>query len=196
MKCPLLSPIFLNRSLVFPILYFSSISLHCSLKAFLSLLAVLWNSAFKRDESWEPILCAFSRQGRSAAALSCKRAGAPGRKHSAFVRPTCCPETWRNKATKHSVHNSPALNSVSQHRPRPLPAQTRPPCPQATPTPRSEGGAFFSADALGPQRVVAGLVGEGKREKVSAAGEPSSVISPFIPPTCLRSRTLSPRFWG
>ena len=43
---PLVSPIFL-RSLVFPIILFSSISLHCSLKkAFLSLLAVLWNSAF------------------------------------------------------------------------------------------------------------------------------------------------------
>ena len=45
---PLLSLIFLKRSLVFPILLFSSISLHWSLrKAFLSLLAILWNSAFK-----------------------------------------------------------------------------------------------------------------------------------------------------
>ena len=40
--------IFLKRSLVFPILLFSTISLHWSLrKAFFSLLAVLWNSAFK-----------------------------------------------------------------------------------------------------------------------------------------------------
>ena len=39
--------VFLKRSLVFPILLFSSISLHWSLrKAFLSLLAILWNSAF------------------------------------------------------------------------------------------------------------------------------------------------------
>ena len=45
---PLVSLIFLKRSLVFPILFFSSISLHWSLrKAFLSLLAMLWNSAFK-----------------------------------------------------------------------------------------------------------------------------------------------------
>ena len=45
---PLLSLIFLKRSLVFPILLFSSISLHWSLgKTFLSLLAILWNSAFK-----------------------------------------------------------------------------------------------------------------------------------------------------
>ena len=45
---PLVSLIFLKRSLVFPILLFSSISLHWSLrKAFLSLLAVLWNSAFR-----------------------------------------------------------------------------------------------------------------------------------------------------
>ena len=45
---PLVSLIFLKRSLVFPILLFSSISLHWSLrKAFLSLLAILWNFAFK-----------------------------------------------------------------------------------------------------------------------------------------------------
>ena len=48
MKCYLGSLIFLKRSLVFPILLFSSMSLHCSLrKALLSLLAILWNSAFK-----------------------------------------------------------------------------------------------------------------------------------------------------
>ena len=40
---PLTSPVFLKRSLVFPILLFSSISLHCSFKkAFLTLLAVSW----------------------------------------------------------------------------------------------------------------------------------------------------------
>ena len=45
---PLVSLIFLKRSLVFPILLFSSNSLHWSLrKSFLSLIAVLWNSAFK-----------------------------------------------------------------------------------------------------------------------------------------------------
>ena len=45
---PLVSLIFLKRSLVFPILLFSSISLHWSLrKAFLSLFAIVWNSAFK-----------------------------------------------------------------------------------------------------------------------------------------------------
>jgi len=45
---PLVSLIFLKRSLVFPILLFSSISLHWSLrKAFLSLLAILLNSAFR-----------------------------------------------------------------------------------------------------------------------------------------------------
>ena len=47
-KVPLVSLIFLKRSLVFPILLFSSISLQRSLrKAFLSLLAILWNSAFR-----------------------------------------------------------------------------------------------------------------------------------------------------
>ena len=45
---PLVSLIFLKRSLVFPILLFSCISLHWSLrKASLSLLAILWDSAFK-----------------------------------------------------------------------------------------------------------------------------------------------------
>ena len=45
---PLVSLIFLKRSLVFPILLFSSISSHWSLrKDFLSLLDTLWNSAFK-----------------------------------------------------------------------------------------------------------------------------------------------------
>ena len=43
---PSIALIFLKRSVVFSILLFSSISLHCSLKkAFLSLLAILWNSA-------------------------------------------------------------------------------------------------------------------------------------------------------
>ena len=44
---PLISPIFLKILLVLPILLFSSTYLHCSLKkAFLSVLALLWNSAF------------------------------------------------------------------------------------------------------------------------------------------------------
>ena len=48
MKCSLGISNFLKRSLIFPILFFPSISLHWSLwKAFLSLLAILWNSAFK-----------------------------------------------------------------------------------------------------------------------------------------------------
>ena len=47
-KCSLVSLIFSKRSLVFPILLFSSISLHLSLKkAFLSLLAISWNSVFR-----------------------------------------------------------------------------------------------------------------------------------------------------
>jgi len=46
---------FFKKSLVFPILLFSSISLHWSLrKSFLSFLAILWNSAFK----W--VYCSFS----------------------------------------------------------------------------------------------------------------------------------------
>ena len=45
---PLASLIFLKRSLVFPILLFFCIFLHWSLrKSFLSLFAILWNSAFR-----------------------------------------------------------------------------------------------------------------------------------------------------
>ena len=45
-KCSLGISSFLKRSLVLPILLFSFISLHCLFKrAFLSLLAILWNSA-------------------------------------------------------------------------------------------------------------------------------------------------------
>ena len=58
---PLVSLIFLKRSLVFPIVLFSSISLHWSLrKAFLSLLAILWNSAFK----WEYLVLSRGEGGR------------------------------------------------------------------------------------------------------------------------------------
>ena len=48
LNVPLIYLVFLKRSLIFPILLFSSISLHWSLrKAFLFLLAILWNSVSK-----------------------------------------------------------------------------------------------------------------------------------------------------
>ena len=57
---PLVYRIFLKRCLVFPIPLFSSISFHWSLrKAFLSLLAILWNSAFRfLYLSFSPVLFA------------------------------------------------------------------------------------------------------------------------------------------
>ena len=56
---PLVSLIFLKRFLVFPILLFSSISLHWSLrKAIFSLLAILWNSTL--DAYIFPFLLCFS----------------------------------------------------------------------------------------------------------------------------------------
>ena len=49
MKYSLVSLIFLKRCLVFPILLFSSIPLHCSLKkSFLSCLGILWKSESSR----------------------------------------------------------------------------------------------------------------------------------------------------
>ena len=63
---PLVSLIFLKRSLVFPILLLSSISLHWSLrKAFLSLLAILWNLAFRcLYLSFSPLLGCCKRASR------------------------------------------------------------------------------------------------------------------------------------
>ena len=60
---PLVSLIFLKRSPVFPILLISSISLRWSLReAFLSLLAILWSSAFKWEYlSFSPLLLASCR---------------------------------------------------------------------------------------------------------------------------------------
>ena len=63
----LLSLIFLKRSLVFPILLFSFICLHWSLrKAFLSLLVSLWNSAF----SWTYL--SFSPLPHFSSFINCK----------------------------------------------------------------------------------------------------------------------------
>ena len=42
-------PIFFKRSLAFPVLLYSSISLHCSLQKTLSLLGILRNSAFRSN---------------------------------------------------------------------------------------------------------------------------------------------------
>ena len=64
---PLVSLIFLKRSLVLSILFLSSISLDWSLrKAFLSLLAILWNSAFKWVYlSNGPVLACHNSQWKS-----------------------------------------------------------------------------------------------------------------------------------
>ena len=59
-NAPLVTPIFLNRSLGFPSLLFSSISLHCShKKAFLSLLSILLNATFSQLGIFSPFSFAF-----------------------------------------------------------------------------------------------------------------------------------------
>ena len=76
---PLVSLMFLKWSLVFPILLFSSISLHWSLgKDFVSLIAIHWNSAFKWVYlSFPPLLLAsllsqlFVRPPQTAILLFC-----------------------------------------------------------------------------------------------------------------------------
>ena len=58
---PLVSLIFLKKSLVFPVLLFFSFSLHWSLrKTFLSLFTILWNSAFRcLYLSFSPLLFSY-----------------------------------------------------------------------------------------------------------------------------------------
>ena len=108
---PLVSLIFLKRSLVFPILLFPSISLHWSLrKAFLSLLAILWNSAFKWEYlPFSPLL--FTSLLFTAI---CK---ASSDSHFAFLHffslgmvliPVCCTMSWT------SIHSS--SGSLLSHR--------------------------------------------------------------------------------
>ena len=66
---PLMFPIFLKRSLVFPLLLFSSIIKHCSLKkVFLSYLAIFWNSAF--NWMYSPFLFAYLHSSAICKALS------------------------------------------------------------------------------------------------------------------------------
>ena len=80
---PLVSLIFLRRSLVFPILFFSSVSLHWSLKkAFLSLLAILWNSAFRcLYLSFSPLLFTYLLFTAICKASFCQN----GKSHFAFL---------------------------------------------------------------------------------------------------------------
>ena len=80
---PLVSLIFLKRSLVFLILLFSSISLHWSLrKAFLSLFSILWNSAFR----WVYFLFPDSSVGKESAWNAGYTSSIPGSERSAGER--------------------------------------------------------------------------------------------------------------
>jgi len=106
---PLVSVIFLKRCLVFPILLFSSISLHWSLrKPFLSLLTILWNSTFKWVYlSYSPLL--FTSLFFTAI---CK---ASSDNHFAFLHffflgmvlsPASCTMSWT------SIHSSSGTQSI------------------------------------------------------------------------------------
>ena len=70
-NAPLMFPIFLKRSLVFPLLLLYSIIKHCSLKVFLSYLATFWNSAFNwMHLSLSPLLFASLHSSAICKALS------------------------------------------------------------------------------------------------------------------------------
>ena len=105
---PLVSLIFLKRSLVFPILLFSSISLHSSEKAFLSLLAILWNSVFR----WVNFSFSFLPFASLLFSAICK---ASSDSHFAFLHffflgmvliPVSCIVSWT------SIHSSSGTLSI------------------------------------------------------------------------------------
>ena len=105
----LLSLIFLNRSLIFPILLLSSISLHWSLrKALLSFLAILWNSAFKWVYlSFSPLL--FNHFSRSIVSNSLRphesqHARSPCPSPTPGVHKNSCPSSqWCHPAISCSI---------------------------------------------------------------------------------------------
>ena len=108
MKCSLGISDFLGRDLVFPILLFSSISLHWSLrKALLPLLDMLWNSAFK----WEYL--SFSPLPFSSVAQLClilcdpmnrSTPGLPVHHQFLGVYPNPCPSSqWCHSVISSSV---------------------------------------------------------------------------------------------
>ena len=109
---PLASLIFLKRSLVFPILLFSYIPLHWPLrKAFLSLLAILWNSAFR----W--IYLYFSPLSFASLLFSaiCK---ASSDNHFAFLHffflgmvliTTFCTMSWTSTLFRPSIRSNPLI---------------------------------------------------------------------------------------
>ena len=105
---PLVSLIFFKRSLVFPILLFSSTSLHWSLKKALCLLAILWNSAFRCFYlSFSPLIF--------ASLLFTAICKASSDSHFAFLHlfsivmvltPVSCTVSWT------SVHSSSGTQSI------------------------------------------------------------------------------------
>ena len=86
---PMISPVFQKNSLVFPTLLFFSISLHCSLKkAFLCLLAVLWNSALSRVYLPSPLPFTFLLSSTVCEASSDNPGGSDSK------NPPAMQETW------------------------------------------------------------------------------------------------------
>ena len=124
---PLISLIFLKRFLVFPILLISSISLHWLLrKAFLSLLAILWNSAFKWDSflfsfafcfsSLHSYLCTGGLRGATPHSRS---GGAAVRRYpSSKVRSSSCAlleQLWRDTPRRGKRNPSKTIGFVRGH---------------------------------------------------------------------------------
>ena len=112
----LVSLICLKRSLVFPILLFTSVFLHWSLrKAFLSLLAILWNSEFK----W--VYLSFSLDFCFLLFTAICKASSDS--HFAFLKffflgmvliPVSCTISWT------SVHSSDRMWSTGERNGKPL----------------------------------------------------------------------------
>ena len=102
--------IFLKKSLVFPILLFSSNSLHWSLrKAFLNLLSILWNSAFK----WV-YLSFYPLPFTSLVFINI--CNAPLDNHFAFLHLFSWGWSWSLPLVQCHIHNSSGTLSIRSNR--------------------------------------------------------------------------------
>ena len=134
-RVPLVSLLFLKRSLVFPIVLFSSICLHWSLrKAFLSLFAILCNSAFRwvywnsivRSQVIPGITCNLALNTRWSRAKANRVFSREHICHSTYPFPTTPVMTLYTDITIWSIVKTDNILSIQRQRSSIQSAKTRP----------------------------------------------------------------------
>ena len=110
---PLVALIFLKRSLVFLVLLFSSVFWHWSLrKAFLYLLAILWNSAFKWVYiSFSPLF--FASLLFTAICKASPDSPSPDSQYQNQINYILCSQRWRSSIQ--SAKTRPGADCGSDH---------------------------------------------------------------------------------